>query len=148
MSKLSAEDVITQLRTMQSQIEEVTPLPAEQRRMVRDRLRKHPAHIVEASINVLGVVDNVSQVIGQPLDDVRQLQDEQLRWDAAVDEARTFLRGLEGASLNRRERLAVIGIQAYTIGTQLARNPAQSALVPQLEEIKRLKAIARRTKKS
>jgi len=146
-TKLSPEGVIAQLRTLQSQIEDVAPLSAEQRRQVKQRLRNHTKPVVEASINVIGVLDNLSQAIGQPLDDIRQLQDESLRWEAATDEARAFLRGIEGANLNRRQRLTLIATQAYTIGTQLARDPAKAVLVPHVEEVKRLKDASRRKKK-
>ena len=145
-AKLAPEAVIVQLRTLRSQIGDVEPLSKEQRKRVRRRLRVLPKPIVEASINVIGVLDNVSQAIGQPLDDVRRLQDETLRWDAVVDEARAFLKGVEGANLMRRQQLAVIAAQAYTIGTQLAKDPAKSVLVPHVEEVKRLKGAARRRK--
>ena len=147
-TNLSPEAVISQLRTMRSQIEEVAPLTQEQRKLVRQRLRIHPKPIVEASINVIGVLDNVSQAIGQPLDEVRQLQDDALRWDAAADEARAFLKGIEGANLVRRQRLSLIATQAYSIGSQLARDPAKAVLVPHLEEVKRLKSVSRRKKKA
>jgi hypothetical protein len=143
---LTAEAVISQLRAMASQIEELAPLTSEQRKLVRQRLRPHPKSVVEASINVIGVLDSVSQAIGQPLDEVRQLQNESLRWEAAADEARAFLRGLEGANLIRRRRLAVIAAQAYAIGAQLAKDPAKAILLPHLEEIKRLKGAWRRKK--
>jgi len=100
-----------------------------------------------ASINVLGVLDNVSAAIGQPLDEVRQVQTDAIRWDAVIDEARAFLKNLVGANLVRRQRLALIGTQAYTIGTQLAKDPANAVLVPHVEEIKRLKIASRRGKK-
>jgi hypothetical protein len=102
--------------------------------------------VVEASINVIGVLDNVSQAIGQPLDEVRQLQDDVVRWDAVADEARAFLKGIEGANLVRRQRLTLIATQAYTIGSQLAKDPAKAALVPHVEEVKRLKGVSRRKK--
>jgi len=146
ITRLNANEVITQLRTMRMQIEEVTPLTQEQRKLVRQRLRTHPKPVVEASINVIGVLENVSQAIGQPLDGVRQLQDESLRWEAAADEARAFLRGIEGANLIRRQRLALIATQAYTIGAQLAKDPEKAVLVPHLEEVKRLKGVSRRRK--
>jgi hypothetical protein len=143
---LSPEEVITQLRTIESQIERVAPLTKEQRQTLKHRIRNQPKAVVEASINVIGVLDNVSQAMGQPLDDVRQLQDETLRWEAAADQTRAFLKVLEGANLVRRERLALIATQAYTIATQLAKDPDKAALVPHLEEVKRLKAVARRRK--
>jgi len=143
---LSAEAVIAQLRTMRSQIEDVTPLSKEQRRLVQERLRVQPKPVVDAAINVIGVLDNVSQAIGQSLDEVRRLQDDSLRWDAAEEEARAFLKGIEGSNLNRRQRLALIATQAYSIGSQLAKDPAKAVLVPHVEEIKRLKRVSRRRK--
>ena len=143
---LTPEAVITQLRSMQSQIDEVAPLSQEQRTLVKQRLRRQPNLIVEAAINVMGVIDNVSQAIGQPLDEVRQLQNEALRWDAAATEAQAFLKGIEGANLNRRQRLALIAMQAYSIGTQLAKDPGKAVLLPHVEEVKRLKGVSRRKK--
>jgi hypothetical protein len=145
-TKLTPEGVITQLRTVQSQIEEVAPLSRDQRKLARQRLRLHSKPVVDASINVIGVLDNVSQAIGQPLDEVRQLQDDVVRWDAVADEARAFLKGIEGANLVRRQRLTLIATQAYTIGSQLAKDPAKAALVPHVEEVKRLKGVSRRKK--
>jgi hypothetical protein len=145
-AKLSPEAVIGQLRTMRSQIEDVAPLSKDQRRLVKQRIRMQPKTIVEASINVIGVLDNLSQAIGQPLGDVRQLQDDSIRWDAVADEARAFLKVIEGANLNRHQQLMLIGMQAYSIGTQLAKAPAMAVLVPHVEEVKRLKAVSRRKK--
>jgi hypothetical protein len=144
--KLTPEEVIAQFRTMRSQIEGVAPLSTEQRKLAKQRIRVLPKPIVEASINVMGVLDNVSQAIGQPLDEVRQLQDESLRWEAVAEEVRAFLKGIEGANLNRRQQLALIATQAYTIGTQLAKDPAKAVLVPHVEEVKRLKGVSRRKK--
>jgi hypothetical protein len=102
--------------------------------------------VTEASINVMGVLGNVSQAIGQPLDDVRQMQSDAIRWDAVIEEARAFLKNIEGANLTRHQRLALIGTQAYTIGTQLAKDPANAVLVPHVEEVKKLKSLSRRRK--
>ena len=143
---LGPEAVIAQLRTLQSQIEGVAPLTQAQRKLLKQRIRIHSKSVVDASINVIGVLDNLSQAIGQPLDEVRQLQDETLRWEAAAEEARAFLKGVEGANLVRRERLALIATQAYTIGSQLAKDPKKAVLVPHLEEVKRLKGVSRRRK--
>jgi len=144
--KLTPDAVIAQLRGMRSQIEDVAPLSQQQRDQLKKRLRTQPKSIVEASINVIGVIDNLSQAIGQPLDEVRQLQDDSLRWDAVAEEARAFLKVIEGANLNRHQQLVLIGMQAYSIGTQLAKAPAMAVLVPHVEEVKRLKAVSRRKK--
>jgi len=143
---LSAEAVIAQLRTMGSQLEEVALLSQEQRKVIKQRVRLHSKPVLDASINVIGVLDNVSQALGQPLDEVRQLQDDVLRWEAAVAEARAFLKGVESAALIRQERLTHLATQAYAIATQLAKDPEKAVLLPHLEEVKRLKAVSRRKK--
>jgi hypothetical protein len=145
-TRLTPDEVIAHLRAVQSQIDDLAPLSKEQRRQVRERIRKQPKPVVEASINVVGMLDNVSQAIGLPLDEIRQLQDDSLRWDAVADEARAFLKGIEGANLLRHERLALIGMQAYAIGSQLAKDPSKAVLLPHVEEVKRLKGVSRRKK--
>ena len=145
-AKLTPEAVIEQLRAMRSQIEEVEPLSGKQRRQLKARLRTQPVPVVEASINVMGVIENVQQAIGQPLDEVRQVQTDAFRWDAVADEARAFLKVIEGTNLVRRQRLARIGTQAYQIGTQLAKDPANAVLVPHVEEVRKLKSMSRRKK--
>jgi len=144
--KMGAETFITELRTLRSKLDEVAPLSKEQRKLVKQRLRTLTTPIVEASINVIGVLDNVSQAMGQPLEDVRQLQDDSLRWEAVADEVRALLNGIEGSNLIRRQRLALIAMQAYAIGSQLAKDPDKAVLVPHVEEVKRLKANSRRKK--
>ena len=145
-AKLTPEAVIEQLRTMRSQIDEVAPLSKEQRAALKAHLRLQKPPIVDASINVMGVLDNVSQAIGQPLDEVRQVQTDAIRWEAVIEETKAFLKNIEGGNLVRRQRLALIGTQAYQIGTQLAKDPANAVLVPHVEEVKRLKSAARRKK--
>ena len=142
---LAPEAVVEVLRTTRAQIGEVAPLTAAQRKTLRGRI-KTSNPILQASINVIGALDNVAQAVGQPADGVRQLCDEANRWTAVEDELRGMLNGVSGANLIRRQRLALITAQAYTIGTQLARDPANAVLVPHVEEIKRLKSFARRKK--
>jgi hypothetical protein len=57
-----------------------------------------------------------------------------------------MLNGVSGANLLRRLRIDLIAAQAYTIGSQLARDPANAILLPHVEEIKRLKRVSRRRK--
>jgi len=142
---LAPEVVVEQLRVMRGQIGEVSPLTPDQRKTLRNHARTTNA-ILQASINVIGALDNVAQAVGQPADNVRQLYDEANRWTAVEDELRGMLNGVSGANLIRRQRIALITAQAYTIGSQLARDPANAVLVPHVEEIKRLKSFARRKK--
>ena len=144
--KLTPEALIDQLRNLQSQVEEVAPLSAAERTQLRQMTRRQPPHVVQASISVIGSSGTIADAVGQPIDQVVQLQTDASRWALAADELRIFLKGIEGANLVRQQKLALIASQAYSIGTQLARSPQNAKLVPQVEEIKRLKALARRKK--
>ncbi|HXH41563.1 MAG TPA: hypothetical protein VNN08_23245 [Thermoanaerobaculia bacterium] len=142
---LAPDVVVSQLRAIRTQIGEVAPLTAKQRKTLRNGGRTSNP-ILQASINVIGALDIVEQAVGQPADDVRQLYDDANRWTAVEDELRTMLNGVAGANLIRRQRLAFVTAQAYSIGTRLARDPANAVLVPHVEEIKRLKSFSRRKK--
>ena len=142
---LSPEVVVEQLRVMRGQIGEVSPLTPAQRKTLRDQTRTSNP-ILQASINVIGALDNVAQAVGQPAGDVRQMYDEANRWTAVEDELKAMLNGVSGANLIRRQRVALVAAQAFTIGTQLARDPANAVLVPHVQEIKRLKSFTRRKK--
>jgi hypothetical protein len=144
-STLTPEAVVESLRAVRAQIGEVTPLTNAQRAALRSRTRTTNP-ILQASINVIGALQNVSQAVGQPADDVRQLVDEANRWTAVEDELRAMLNGVSGASLIRRQRIALIASQALTIGAQLARDPANAILVPHVQEIRRLKSTQHRKK--
>jgi hypothetical protein len=102
--------------------------------------------VLQASIDVIGALDNVSQAVGQPADEMRQLYEEANRWMAVEDELRTMLSGVAGANLLRRRRLALLAAQVDNIGTQLARDPDNAVLVPRVQEIKRLRSFQRRKK--
>ena len=143
---LSPEDVVTQLRGLRQQIVEVTPLTKQQ----RNALRAHaatPNSVVQASINAIGASDNVQQALGQPADDVRQMAEEANRWTAVEDELRAMLKGIAGATLIRRQRVGLLSVQAYVISQQLARDPDNAILLPHVQEIKRVRGLARRKKK-
>jgi hypothetical protein len=144
--KLAPEALIEQLRSLQSQVGDVTPLSAAERAQLRQLTRRQPPHVVQASISVIGSSGTIAEAVGQPINEVVQLQTDASRWALAADELRLFLKGIEGANLIRQQRLAFIASQAYSIGTQLARSPQNAKLVPQVEEIKRLKVLARRKK--
>jgi hypothetical protein len=145
-AKLTPETILEQLRTMRSQMDEATPLDKTQRQQLKQRMRRQPANVVELSIGVISKSGTVAQAVGQPIDDVLQLQTDVGRWALVAAELRAFFQGVEGANLVRRERLAFMASQAYSFGSQLVRDPANAELVPQVEEIKRLRGIARRKK--
>lgn len=142
---LDPEVVVEQLRAIRAQIGEVTPLTASEREVLLRRA-KTSNPVLQASINMIGAHDQVSLAVAQPADGVRRLYDEANRWTAVEGELRTLLEGVAGANLVRRQRITLIATQAYHIGAQLARDPANAVLRPHVEEIKRLKRVTRRKK--
>lgn len=138
-TRLEPEAVIEQLRTMQSQIDGLSALTSAQRKLSRSRVARQPVPVISASLDVISTSDVVATAVGQQVDAVLQLQQDEARWNLVAGELRKFLKGIEGANLLRREQLALIASQAYSVGTQLVRNPANQDLVPHVEEVKRLK---------
>ena len=143
---LEPEALVEQIGVIRSMMEEVTPLTPEQKRILRGRMRKQSDALVASSINMIGALDNVALALGQKPEDVRKLQVDWNRWTAVADALRALLNGVEGANLVRRDRLALLSAQAVSIGKQLARDPAHSALVPHVQEVKRLKKFQNRKK--
>jgi hypothetical protein len=142
---MTPEAVVEALRALRPQIGDLTPLTSAQRRTLRNQSRTSTP-VLQASINVLGVLESITQVVGTAPADVRQLYDEAGRWTAVEDELRTMLNGVSGSNLIRRQRISLAATQAATIGAQLARDPANAVLVPHVQEIKRLKSFSRRKK--
>jgi hypothetical protein len=144
---LTPEQFIEQLRALMAQVGSVAPLAAPQREIVRRQARV-PQAVVEASINVIGAADAVSQALGVPVADVHQMLDEVTRWTAAEGELKAALSGVAGANLIRRQRIALVSGQGYNIGRQLARDPGHAALVPHVDEVKRLRKLSRGKKRT
>src|SRR5258706_12944294 len=112
---LTPDAAIEQIRSMRAQLPEVATLTAKQRKALRNSSATSEP-IVQASLNVIGVSGIVSSAIGQPLDGVRTLQQEAILWKSVEEEARNLVTGIAGANLLRRQKLAVLGAQAYSIG--------------------------------
>ncbi len=144
---ITPESVFEQLRALHQQIDaELAPLTSDQRRKIKVRGQRQSNEILQSSINIIATADIISQAVGLPADQVRQMCDVSNRWTAVADELRSLLNGVEGANLVRQQQLADLANRAYTIGSSLAGDPANVALVPHVEETKRLKKLARRKK--
>ena len=144
---VTPEGIIQQLRAVSAQIPEVTPLTPQQREVLRRKPQTSKnGEIVESSISIIGAADVVSLAVGQSADAVHAMCDESGRWAAVEDELRAMLNGVAGANLLRRQKIAAIVERAYGVGSQLARDPEHSALVPHVQEIKRLRKLSSRKK--
>src|ERR1041385_4748451 len=126
---------------------EVTPITPEQRRALR-YLVSTPPHIVESTINMMDFSSPVQQALGQPSANVRDLQQLSARWSAVEDELNSLHEAVSGANFVRRHQLALITAQAYSIGTQLTRDPANADLLPHVREIKKLRPLSPGAKRS
>lgn len=142
---LTPEAAIAQIKAMRAQLPQVATLTAKQRAALRNSSQTSDP-IVQSSLNVIGVSDVVESALGQPLDNVRALQQDAILWKQVEEEARNLVTGIAGANAMRRHTLATIGAQAYAIGSQVAKVPENEVLISHVEEIKRLKRIARRRK--
>jgi hypothetical protein len=142
---LTPEQIVEQLRALMAQVTPVVPLTAAQRQSLRAKTRV-PQAVVEASINVIGAADSVSQALGVPVADVHQMVDEATRWMAVEGEFRAALNGIAGANLVRRQRIVLVTGQGYNIARQLTRDPEHAALVPHVDEVKRLRKLSNRKK--
>jgi len=144
---LTADVAIEQIRSFRAQLPAVGTLTAKQRRLPLRNATQISAPIVQASLNVIGVSEVVSSAIGQPLENVRALQQDAILWKAVEEEARNLVTGIAGANALRSQKLAELGQQAYNIASQVAKVPENEVLVSHVEEIRRLKRIARRSRK-
>ena len=142
---LTPEQFVEGLRGLLQQIPDVKSLTPQERALLRNRART-PDSVVQASINFIGTSDKVSGSIGPRAGEVRQLVDDANRWEVVESELKGMLKGISDANLVRRQRAGVIATQAYGIGQQLALDPDNAVLRPHVEEIKRLKRLARRKK--
>src|ERR1044071_7281690 len=84
-TSLAPPTVIDQVRSLRSQLPAATALTSKQRRAIRTG-GASSEEIVQASLNVIGVSGNVSAALGQPIDAVRDLQQDAILWKAAEEE--------------------------------------------------------------
>jgi hypothetical protein len=142
---LTPDAAIAQIKAVRAQLPQVGTLTPQERAKLRNSSQTSQP-IVESSLNVIGVSDVVQAALGQPLDTVRALQQDAILWKAVEEEARNLVTGLAGANAMRRHTLATIGAQAYAIGSQVAKVPENEVLISHVEDIRRMKRIARRRK--
>lgn len=143
--KSTPEDVVERLREIQAEIDEIKSLSFAERRDLRNKIKTSDAAL-QASVSIIGASDNVAHAIGRSIEDVLQIFSDRRRWYAVESELRTLLNGVSSTNLVRRYQLELIAGHAYTIAARLARDPANAALIPLVEEVQRLRKLERRKK--
>jgi hypothetical protein len=144
---LDPEQVVANLRALSAQIPEVTPLTPAQNRLLRKQGTLPPG-VLDASINVIGASDTVTSAVGVPAVEVRTMVGDASRWDAVEKELKAMWKGVAGANVIRRQKIALIAGQAYGIGRQLARDPENSGLLPHVAEVKHQRKLAQGKKRA
>jgi len=134
---ISPDDLISQLRVLRDQIPNYQHLPVLDAKSIR-RVAHVDVDFMQASFNAIGASDLVQVPVQRTPEDLRQELDVAGRWTQVADELRTMLEGVEGANLDRRHRLGLVALQAYTISRALVRQKENSALLPHVAEMKRL----------
>jgi hypothetical protein len=144
---LTPEQFVEQLRALRAQVADVSPLTAEQRKLLRQQAAMAES-VILASINVIGASDTITSAVGAPAGEVRVMVSDADRWDAVENELKATLSGVSGANLIRRQKIAIIAAQAYGIGKQLARVPQNADLLPHVAEVKHQRTLTRRKKRA
>lgn len=143
---LPPDVVVTRLRAIREQLPDLHVLTAQQRRVLT-RLRAHPSNAgMQVTIAMLSDSEASQIAVGQTEEDVRRWLENADEWTAVEGELRGMLRGVTDANLMRFQRASEVTARVYNICQQLARDPAHAHLRPYLDEILRLRNIARRKK--
>jgi hypothetical protein len=138
---VTADQFTTGLRALMAQVPEVPSL-SRQERVVLQRNRHATDTEVQAAINVAEASDKVAFAV-EKTDDIQQVLEDNNRWKAAENELKAALKKVSDANLIRKKRITAFALQAYGVGTQLARFPENAELVPHVQV---LKATRRRKK--
>lgn len=142
---ISPDALITQLRVLRDQIPGYQHLPVLDAKSIR-RVAHVDTDFMQASFNAIGASDLVQVPVERTPEDLRQELDVAGRWTQVADELRTMLQGVEGANLDRRHRLGLVALQAYSICRALVRKKENSTLLPHVAEMKRLNKFGRKRK--
>jgi hypothetical protein len=105
--------------------------------------KRLPENVVQASITILDASGTIVGAVGQPPEEVRQLIDDSNLWEVFRKELETVLRSVTDANIVRRQRARAIAARVYGVALQLAEDPANAELKTHVEDVKRLKRLAR-----
>jgi len=111
------------------QVDEVTPMDKTPAPAAQTAVRgRQPPPVVEASISVIGSSDMVAQAIGQPVEEVLQLQSDVARWALGRLGGPLVPAGNRGKRIwFRRERLAFIASQGLLVSDRSSREAREHA---------------------
>jgi hypothetical protein len=142
---VAPEQLVEQIRAIRSSIANLASLSRTERaRLIR--ATRVPTEALQAQINIID--GDIETTLRTDAAELRQLMDEDNRWSAVEDEAKSLFDGIQGANLLRRHAIVLAASQASAIGAALARSPENVALASQVKEIRRIRRAASRKKPS
>lgn len=131
------------LRALMAQVPDVPSLTRQERRILQTHRRVSESE-VRAAINVVRASDKLAGVVDEKTDEMEKVLSDSSYWTAAESELKAALKRVADANLVRQQRMSVFAISAYGVGTQLAKSPENSDLVPHVQVLK----ASRRRKKA
>jgi hypothetical protein len=135
--------MVEQLRAMRVQIPDFSHLTS------TSRMAAHVAanvddRFAQAAFNAVGASNEMQTALRATPEALMAEKQESARWSAVEDELRAMLEGVATANLNRRYRLGLTALQAYSISRQLVRQPEHAYLLPHVQEMRRHNRFGRR----
>jgi hypothetical protein len=143
---LTPEQLVEQIRALRSSIGALVSLTGVERERLRRATTRVSNDALQAQINIIS--GEIETILDVDAAEVRRMVDEDNRWSAVEDEAKSLFDGLQGANLVRRHEIVLVASQASAIGSSLARSPKNVALASQVKEIRRIRRATLRKKPS
>ena len=138
---MTAADYFRILRALRERLPEPKALEPGQ---ASGRLAHVDINFVHATVNAAGSSEGVQKALGRTSEEMRGEIEQRVNWNAVADELKAILMAVNSANVIRSRRIGLTAVQTFNICQQLARDPNNAALVPHVEEMKRLNRFARK----
>lgn len=140
---LTPEAMVEQLRVLRAQIPDFSHLTAASGPTARSAAAVDD-RFAQAAFNAIGASPDMQTALRTTPEALLAERQEAARWSAVEDELRAMLQGVATANLNRRYRVGMTALQAYSISRQLVRQPEHAHLLPHVQEMRRHNRFGRR----
>jgi hypothetical protein len=140
--QVTPEAVLEQLRSVRQLIPAIVPIPSALQ-MRRGRMPHIDTDFVNATIAAASTSSAIEGALMRSAGDVRQYNEETIRWDAVEDEVRSLLQAVMAANAERRQRVGITAMQTFNIARALARQPEHADLKPHIDAMTRMNKFGR-----
>jgi hypothetical protein len=144
--QIDPNTIIETLRQWQSLVPDFRTLTTAETIQLR-RAATMPDDWTNAAISTAGESPTIVSAIQSTVEEMREEKLNILRWEAAEQELRVFLKGVAGGNLIRRHRLGLKTLQIYGISRHLIRQPEHDGLITFVEKLKNMRKLGKRKPK-